>query len=670
LSYQKKLLIFMVSMVIFVGGTMGLLIRFIIFPYLIREMEGRGVSVARRLAESSRTFILTRDTVSLTALLFDEKRLEGNIAYILVSDPDGLLLAHTLVGVDPADVALHPVVPDAQAVEVAGFVPPGSRDRILDIILPVHEGLYQIGAIRIGLDTQFISSVIRKLSFYQFAFTGFITLIGLGFGLYLSRVITRPIVSLKMLAEQISLGNLNTHISLGPREGCWEIRGCEQDDCPAFRNELLQCWFVDNTPCKESSICRFPEKLEECKGCRVYKMQAGDEIVQLADAFNHMAQRLRASEMELRCSEQRYRLLFNHDPNPVFVVEAASLTILDANERATEKYGYAKDRLTGMRFTDLGFEEDAARIAGALVSIDREQDPCSWLPRIRHRREDGDAFWVNLYFCHHEHQGRAAVIVTTTDITGIIETETNLIQASKMATLGEMAAGVAHELNQPLNAIKLGSEFLQTMTEQQRAIGEADLQEVARQVSTEVDRASGIIGHLREFGRKSSVARHAMDINKPILGVFTILGQQLKVHGIDVVTELDADLPLVLADENRLEQVLINLVINARDAMEARKEQGLPAAPSILTVRSFLDGDHVMVTVSDTGVGMPRAVQGRIFEPFFTTKAVGKGTGLGLSISYGIVRDYGGTIDLETTEGAGTTFKLSFPRAPDEEAND
>ena len=576
LSYQKKLLIFMVSMVIFIGGTMGLLIRFIIFPYLTHEMEGRGVSVARRLAESTRTLILTRDTVSLTALLFDEKRLEKNIAYIVVTDRDGRLLAHTLVGVDPAELAVHPVSRDAPAVDFAGFVPPGSENRILNIALPVYEGLYQIGAIRIGLDTQFISSVIRELSLYQLGFTGFITLIGLGFGFYLSRVITRPIVSLKILAEQISLGNLNTHISLGPREGCWEIMGCEQGDCPAFKNELLQCWFVDNTPCKEASMCRFPEKVEECKGCRVYKMQAGDEIVQLADAFNHMAQRLRVSEMELRCSEQRYRLLFNRDPNPVFVIEGASLTILDANERATEKYGYAKDQLTGMRFTDLGFEEDVSRIANAFMSIDRERDPCSWLPRIRHRRQNGDALWVNLYFCHHEHQGRAGVIATTTDITEIIETETNLIQASKMATLGEMATGVAHELNQPLNAIKLGSEFLQTMTEQGRAIAEADLQEVAREISSEIDRASAIIGHLREFGRKSSIARHPIDINKPILGVFTILGQQLKVHGIDVVTELDSNLPPVLADENRLEQVLINLVNNARDAMESRKEQGLP----------------------------------------------------------------------------------------------
>jgi len=121
LSYQKKLLIFMVSMVIFIGGTMGLLIRLIIFPYLTHEMEGRGVSVARRLAESTRALILTRDTVSLTALLFDEKRLERNIAYIMVIDRDGQLLAHTLVGVDPAELAVHPVSRNPPAFDFAGF---------------------------------------------------------------------------------------------------------------------------------------------------------------------------------------------------------------------------------------------------------------------------------------------------------------------------------------------------------------------------------------------------------------------------------------------------------------------------------------------------------------------------------------------------------------------
>jgi len=234
-----------------------------------------------------------------------------------------------------------------------------------------------------------------------------------------------------------------------------------------------------------------------------------------------------------------------------------------------------------------------------------------------------------------------------------------------MATLGEMATGVAHELNQPLNAIKLGSQYMLKMTEKGQGIDSNELDELAGDISREVDRAAGIINHLRQFGRKSEVAAHRVDINRPIRGVFTIMGQQLRVHGIEVRLDLDENLPPIMADDNRLEQVFINLVTNARDAMLDRKEGG-HAGPNVLTVRSFLEHGRVAAAVSDTGPGIPEPIRGRLFEPFFTTKDIGKGTGLGLSISYGIVRDYKGAIDFTTSEGAGATFIVSFPEAPRE----
>ena len=121
-----------------------------------------------------------------------------------------------------------------------------------------------------------------------------------------------------------------------------------------------------------------------------------------------------------------------------------------------------------------------------------------------------------------------------------------------------------------------------------------------------------------------------------------------------------------MADENRVEQVFVNLVNNARDAMLDRKAGG-HAGPNALTIKSFLKDGRVTAIVSDTGPGIPESIRGRLFEPFFTTKEVGKGTGLGLSISYGIVRDYKGTIDFTTSEGAGATFIVSFPEAPGDE---
>jgi len=672
LSFQKKLLIFIMAMVLFMGGTMGLLIRLIIFPYLEREMKTRGHVAALKLAENAKSFILVRDKVNLTALIFDEKHMEPSIAYIVVTDDENRLLAHTFLGTiprtDPAfrenaaslpDKSSGPLTSPALASPV---LKPDARLEESEILMPVYEGLYRIGTIRIGQDVEYINRVISKFSLFHLIFTGFITLTGFLFGLYISKIITRPISALTTAVSEIARGNLNARIRLGRRDSCRQILNCERIDCPAYANDGPRCWFIENTHCRGTE--QVSDKLETCKSCPVYKQQVGDEFVQLADAFNHMTARLQQSETELRRSEERYRLLFNTDPNPVFVVASDSQLILDVNDRAAEVYGYPKASLISMPFTKLGYADEGQDISAAFSRLRSEEKLCSQLPKMRRKASNGEVVWENIYFCRYTYMGKESIIATTSDITELIETETKLIQAGKMATLGEMSTGMAHELNQPLNAIKLGSEFLQKMIELEGRVPEEELREVAADMSKEVDRATAIINHLRQFGRKSTIDKHKVDVNVPARGVFSVLGQQLKVNNIKVALELEDDLPLILADENRLEQVFINLIINARDAMLKRREEGSKAPPMVLTVRSFIENDLVTLTVSDTGTGIPATVQGRVFEPFYTTKEVGKGTGLGLSISYGIIRDFEGTIEFETEENVGTTFKVSFPKAP------
>jgi two-component system, NtrC family, sensor kinase len=230
-----------------------------------------------------------------------------------------------------------------------------------------------------------------------------------------------------------------------------------------------------------------------------------------------------------------------------------------------------------------------------------------------------------------------------------------------MTTLGEMSAGIAHELNQPLNAIKMGSDYLNMMS---RKGGEASMEHLAKvvaEISEQVDRAAAIINHLREFGRKSELIIEKVDINEPIRGVFTIIGQQLALQNIDVVLDLSDDLPLIRAHANRLEQIFFNLVTNARDAINGDWQDKTPDNPREIFIKSAMEAGKVAVTVSDTGCGIsPQDLQ-KIFEPFFTTKKTGQGMGLGLSISYGIVKDYGGEIEVGSEPGEGTTFKLTFP---------
>jgi PAS domain S-box-containing protein len=664
LSLQKKLLVFMMSLVLFLGSVMGLIIRFAIFPHLIHDMEGRGAAAAGRLAENSRGFILARNVDSLAAMLFEEKALDSAIAYIVVTDGENRMLAHTF-----AAGAFHdgdPLLSDKDDRTQHGlrFLTPALQGSISEIVAPVDDGPNRIGTVRLGIDKRLIENVIQKLTYYHLGFVGLITLLGILFGLRLSKIITRPISSLTRLAGEISRGNLNTYITLGSGKMSWDLMKCGENHCPLLPYDSAPPHDAGAAASGPPPIVDGRSQGDKCRECRVHQPRQGDEITQLANAFNHMTRRLWVYETELRLSEQRYRLLFNRDPNPIFVVASESCFIMDANERASEQYGYTQNELLGMRFTELGIEDDSADVIASFAGPHQEDKPCSLLPKIRHRRKTGTVFWVNAYFCGYEYMGKPAVIATTTDVTRIIDTETRLIQAGKMATLGEMSAGVAHELNQPLNAIKLGGEFLLTMAELGKPIPEEDLKQVARDMSKEVDRAAGIINHLREFGRKSDVSKHGMDLNIPIKGALTILGQQLRAHGVELVLELDETLPPILADENRIEQVLINLINNARDAMDANRELSMPAGGPVLTIRSYAANGRVMVSVGDNGTGIREANRERVFEPFFTTKAVGKGTGLGLSISYGIVGDYDGAIDFETEENVGTVFRLSFPEAP------
>lgn len=358
-------------------------------------------------------------------------------------------------------------------------------------------------------------------------------------------------------------------------------------------------------------------------------------------------------------SEEKYRSLFNNDPNPIFIIDKDSFEILDINERAQEGYGYSRDELKGMSFLTLG-DPDDREVEYGFRHLALEQSIL--LSKRRHYRKNGRFFYVNISVSHAQYGESNVLIATTTDVTESIKKETQLIQASKMTTLGLMAAGMAHEINQPLNVIQICADFFLKMLKKGKTIPEEDLRSMANNIIDNVARATGIIKHVRHFARQSDVVTSKVNINAPIEDVFKVLGHQIKVHQIELDLNLSTDIPYVMADHNRLEQVFINLVTNAVDAMDDKAK--LPEHKSMvkrLEIKTYTENNKVAVAVTDNGIGMSKEVQNKLFEPFFTTKETDKGTGLGVSISYGIIKDYEGTIDLESEAGKGTTFILKFP---------
>ncbi len=230
-----------------------------------------------------------------------------------------------------------------------------------------------------------------------------------------------------------------------------------------------------------------------------------------------------------------------------------------------------------------------------------------------------------------------------------------LVEASKMRALGELVAGVAHELNNPLMA----SQTILHVILKNLPVGwpERERLELIRKCN---DRIEKIVDHLREFSRQTKPELQEMDVNQPVENALMITGQQLLNHGISLVRHLAKELPRVMGDANQLEQVFLNLISNARDAIDEttgpKKE---------LTIRSSFSEDggapHVVVSVKDTGVGIPPENLNKIFEPFFSTKPVGKGTGLGLSLCFGIVEAHGGKIDIKSKVGEGTEVSVILP---------
>lgn len=246
--------------------------------------------------------------------------------------------------------------------------------------------------------------------------------------------------------------------------------------------------------------------------------------------------------------------------------------------------------------------------------------------------------------------------------------QVELIQSSKLATLGEMATGLAHELNQPLSGIRTRAQFLCKIVERGRAT-EAKIVSTQREIMKLVDRVSRIIQHMRVFARQDEQTFSSININQSVEGCLNLMGEQLRLHAIEYEVDIPSDPPDILGEPYQLEQVLLNLVGNARFAMDEKEarlrdeaQNGRPEYTKKLVLRlTQPSAEEICLSISDNGIGMTESQTKRVFEPFYTTKPVGEGTGLGLSISYGIIARHNGRIEVESSPGEGTTFRLYFP---------
>ena len=664
ISLRSKILISTFAVIVFLSIGIALVTRLIVVTSLTSELKLRGIAIAQSIADRSKGYVLTKDNPNLVSMVFDAAQLEERkelISYIFILDEDKNVLSHSFIHKFPIKLigAMKSPIQKSQNIELLSL----DDKPVYDIAVPIKEGIYEIGTVHVGLNKQHIDSIITQLGFTYLGILSAIVVFFFLLSHWSAKYLTMPIRELIKISDDISKGHLEINTEHERKTHCWIVKNCTEETCPAYGEYNIPCWYIDETHSAVNDPCRFPEKLDICRDCNVYKNAVKDEVVQLKYSFINMTNRLNMSQLQLRDSEEKYRSLFDSGPNPIFVFSRDTFEILDANPSAEEMYGYSKDELIGKSFSDIQpFEYQDRSVEQPLGTS--SGDSCWITTKVLHYKKGNKPFYVNVHTCPIRYKNIDSMIVAVMDITEMIEKDTQLIQASKMTTLGEMSAGIAHELNQPLNAIKMGSEYLQMMVERQAEIPEQDLSEVVKEISGQVDRASDIIHHLRDFSRKAEFSKRKIDINTAVRGALDILGHQMKIQNIDVELDLNNELPQILAHNNRLEQVIFNLVTNARDAINQKSENNNGDGKRTISIRSFQEGERVGISIADTGAGIPKKVMERIYEPFFTTKEATKGLGLGLYVSYGIIKDYDGEIVVTTEENVGTTFKVTFPRAP------
>jgi PAS domain S-box-containing protein len=390
-----------------------------------------------------------------------------------------------------------------------------------------------------------------------------------------------------------------------------------------------------------------------------------DELGHMAAAFNTMLGKVSARDAALRDEKERFRALIEHAPD-VIVVAAANGTIQYVSPSAQAALGVSPDTLLERSLLEEAHPEDRERLAAALQAV--VGLPGEVVERTEFRLRHADGGWRWLEATGTNQVGNSAVngiVINARDISEaklaeaeIARQRDNLHQREKLAAMGSLLAGVAHELNNPLSIVVGRATMLQ-----EEAADEAT-RSTADRIRAAAERCARIVRTFLAMARQRKLESGAVHINPVITDCVEMLGYGLRTAGVTVETQLAADLPPVAGNADQLHQVFLNLIVNAQQAME---NQPLPRR---LRISSDRQADRVRILIADNGPGIQPAIRSRIFDPYFTTKPAGGGTGVGLAVSLGIVESHHGSLTVDCPPEGGATFQVLLPiQVPDGQAH-
>ncbi len=592
---------------------------------LFREHRNLGLALAANLAARSGDAILALDFLRLKSLASEMKESTEDLLYAFIQDSEGRVLTHTFIGGYPVQLkdANHTVPMQPSSVRLLS----NGQEDIYDFATAVMVGDVKIGQVRLGLLRRKVTATTQEVwwSIFAFALLAFVIADTAGFAL--ARNLTTRIRALQEATERMLRG----HQAAG-------LKNANAASAPA------------GDPSREANATVPVSDGLSARG-------RGDEIHQLADTFDTMTaaieryiEQLADSKSVLAKSETKYRRIFEDSMDLIFVAAGNGL-IRDINPAGLAMLGYdgdEKDALIGRaRMAALLQDGDEApRILNEMETAgflrDRE---CT----LKTRKGEGVEVLLSMT-ARRQPDGRIAEYEgIAKDITHRKQMLRQLLRADRLASLGQLSAGVAHEINNPLGLI-LGYTQLLIRSESEGSGKVADLKTIEKQTRN----CKKIVEDLLNFARRTGTSRTRVNLQETMEAVIGVIRKQLELDNIRIQTLFDQKLPDLEGDAEKLKQVFMNLLINARQAIH---HNGLIQ----VTVGGDASGTQALVSVADNGPGIPEDIREKIFDPFFTTKPTGQGTGLGLSVSYGIIEDHGGDIEVASDPQAGTEFRIRLP---------
>lgn len=470
-----------------------------------------------------------------------------------------------------------------------------------------------------------------------------------------ARIIIRrtiaPLRDLTRVADEISTGNLDPRIDFGVPVNCWEIKDCQRTDCRAYQNLTEQCWYIDGTPC-EGFEPRFPKKLEMCRTCEVYRAHRGDEIVQLADAFRHMANVLKASRGDLVASDDFQKRLIRNSFDGIVAADAEGVVTI-FNRVAAQLTGYTHDEVVGRKDWRIFFENGLEKAMDTPRTWERVRRVRGFPPRDSAvKGKDGTRVDVRLsgisLYERGRHIGRVFFFQDQREVHRLRE---ELIRSERLAATGQAAASISHSLRNILDGAGGGLYVFK----HGRRVGDQNKMDTGLgMIERNVDIISRLVKDLLNFAKARTPEYEEVSPRALVDEVLRDVGPG-ETDRIELVADVAEGAGPVSLDPHAFRQCLGNLVRNAVEAIPAGQRG---------TVRVGFETteDRVVFTVSDDGVGMSPETVEKVRGGMYSTKG-SKGTGLGLLVIQKIVGEHRGHLTIRSEEGQGSTFRIDLPAA-------